>query len=539
MPTGLDTYLSQYMNPIAGGDAQSSGGSLGRGMGGGTAPQPRMSPGAAPSGGGNPFNHLFDPSRGGLLSLLGGAMGAPTREEWMADRAGRGTQGAMMQLQQSLAKGKTAQQAVMELVNSEAGMALFTSVGDPMGEIKKMVDQLVAETPEPIKMGPGDALIQQQADGSYEEAFRNPMGETQEFLELAEIGQLSPEEQTELARAQQFAKTSGDTTQTERATAGMVQKGLITPDQAMKINAGVYQFQPIRNGAGDITSYVLMDMTTGAQVQGAQVQPGGASPGDPNYAPGVNDDGYNPEDRAEPGMYLSQFANPADIVEGVGPVPLIGEKAGGLIANIMGGEYSNLGKEYGKMRRALDQIRNDARGLKDTGRYIKSDLELLDSMLPSTSSMFESPAQAAEALISYRIWLEQRIGIATEKFGDPNGTNESRGKAKLELGDLDKAIRNVPSVESLQAKITELQSSGSPVVEGVKSGMETLNKVEGDIEAGTVGKPQAAAPAQMPVYDDQNTVRDHLYSGQLQYGTTIMYKGKPMRVDRATPKGAK
>jgi hypothetical protein len=520
---GLQTYLDMYTSaggPRAGGGSGSGNpfGSMLSSVGGAGMPSPQapMGGGKRPGGG---FNALLTPDAPGLLGILGRLSGNPTREEWLFQKAGAASQAGLTGLAQRL-QTMSPQKAIVDFVSSPEGMEYFASVPNAMDEIKKQIGVLVPETADPINVAPGGTVFD---PNTQQPIFNNPTTNVQDFTGMAQLSNLPLADIQKIAAAQLAAQGTGDMTQTEAATAEMVKRGMISQETALKLNASVWEFQPVTDATGRTVDHVLKDKTTGMTVRPAQGQEKlPVMPGDPAYAPGVNDDGYDPYAPAEPGAYLKQFSDPADIVEGAGIVPAIAETMGGLADTFLPG-FRGAGAPSAKMRRALDQIRNDARGLKESGRYIASDLKLLDSVLPSTNSVKETATSAAEALIQYSLWIDQRVAFAQATYADPRATGEARGKALLELKDLEKAKANVPPVPNLLAKIEKLKTQAPAAVEGFREGKENVKKAIGTgeemLEQGTM-TPEAGGMK----FDDKESLQKALRDGTVTDGMTIQLR---------------
>lgn len=536
-PGGLNQSTQGLGAPSAGGNpfAALLQGLGGAGAGAGGVPG---TPASAPK-----FNAFLDPSRNDLGGFLGRLTGAPTREEYWMQRQGQASQAGMAGLAERVQQGMPPQQAVLDFINSPEGMDFFTTVPNAADEIKKQLALMAGPEPQDmINVAPGGAVFD---PNTGQQAFSNPTTEVQDFTGLAEVAGLSKDEMATLAQAALVKKQTGDLTQTQEATANLVARGLITPEMKDKIDGGVLQIQPMLGADGSTEGHVIIDMTDPTNPT-AILPTGGLTkkpvqPGSPNYAPGSgSDDGYDPYASVEPGTYLAEFANPADIVEGAGMVPALTETMGGLADIIVPGA-TGWGAEAAKKRRALDQIKNDARSLKDSGRYLKSDIALLDSILPSTSSFSsQSYTQAAESLIQYRLWLEQRAALATAVYGDPEATNKARGEAKLELIQLDKAMANVPTVDQLDAKVQELKvkykdisPAGEAIGNAIKSGTQVEQTGEQMMEQGTM------SPVKTDFKDEAEARKAVEANPEAYNGKRVTIGGVPMTVGVANPEGYK
>jgi len=535
---GLQTYLDMYTSAGGGGApgarAPNPFQKLAT-MAQGSTQSPVSAGQSQPTRQGGGFNALLTPDAPGILGILGKLSGNPTREEWLFQKAGMAQQRGMEGLSKRIAEGMPPQQAVVDFVNSPEGMDFFTSVPNPAEEIKRQLGLMVAAPAEPIKVGPGETVL----DGSsMQPVYNNPTTETQNFTGMAALSNLPREQIQEIAAARLKDVATGETTQTERATQSMFERGLIDADTMLKLNAGVLTFEPVTDATGKTISHVLMDKSSGQLIQpsaGATQMP--VSPGDPSYAPGVRDDGYDPDENAEPGEYLKQFTqdggSPADIVDGAGMVGSMGSKVGGLFRNFVPG-FENAGLYYAKAQRALTQIKNDARSLKDSGRYIKSDLEILDSLQPSTGmDPTEDPVSAADTLISYRIWLEQRVAAASRTYQDSSATGEVRGKALLELKDLEKAMMNVPDLNALEAKKQALSEQGPAGIRGIKEGVGNIGKAIGK----GVEMEQQGTTDPLPSFTSEDDLRKALLDKSVDYGDAIMFNGKKVRIRDPNAKG--
>lgn len=532
MPTPGTPYLSQYMNPIPGRTSQATGGNpfasmlSSFGAGGSAGGQVSAAP-SAPR-----FNAFLDPSQQNVFGFIGRLTGQPTREEFWAQRQGQAAHAGAAGLAERIKRGMPPQQAVVDFINSPEGVDFFTTVPNAADEIKNQLALMVSQPQDMINVAPGGTVFD---PNTGQPAFNNPTTELQDFTGLAEVAQLDKDTTAQLAHSLLISKQTGNLTQTQQATQNLVTRGLISPEMKDKIDAGVVQVQPVLDPSGRTTGHVIIDLTDPTTPQ--VVMPGSGlsrvpvQPGDPSYAPGVADDGYDPDAPTEGGFYLSQFPNPADIVEGAGMIPAMTETLGGLAEVFVPGA-TGWGSDASKKRRALNQIRNDARSLKQSGRYLKDDIAVLDSVLPSTKTFTsESYTQAAESLISYRIFLEDRAVKATAEYNDPNSTGEARGKAKLELIDIEKAMSNVPTVDQLQAKIGELKEkyrNTSPALEGIKDIMQSGSEVEQ--KGKEIIDQKSLSPVQTEFKDEAEARRAVEANPEAYAGKTVTIGGKRMTV---------
>lgn len=537
---GLQTYLDMYTsaggpragslgqpasagggNPFAGLSAAFSGGGNAGGQAPAVSPAPR-------------YNGLLDPTKRDVFGFIGRMTGNPTREEWWAQRQGQASQAGAAGLAERIKAGMPPDRAVLDFINSPEGVDFFTTVPNASEVIKSQLSTMVAEAPEPMTVAPGNAVIQ-----GGQEIYRNPTTETQDFLGLAEVANLDANEQAELARSALIAKQTGDLTQTQQATANLVARGLMSPEMKDKWDAGLVTSIPFMDPGGGTTGQMILDMTDPNNPRlvvprnGIQRTP--IQPGSPNYAPGVSDDGYDPYSSKEPGTYLSQLANPADVVEGAGMIPALTETAGGLADMFVPGA-TGWGAEAAKRRRALNQIKLDARALKDAGsdngRYLKADIELLDSLFPNTNTLTtETYTTAADSLINYRLWLEQRLAKANAEYTNPDSTNKARGEAKLELIALDKAMANVPTVDQLMTKRQELAvkyKDQSPVGEAINKGMDAFKGIE---KTGQEMLDQQSLNPVKTEFKDQAEAEAAVRANPEAYnGQTVTIGGKRMKV---------
>ena len=457
MPTVGTPYLSQYMSPIqGGGQQQSSGMSLGMGMGGGRAPQ---SGGMGNPSGGNPFNALLDPSRSGILGLVGRITGQPTREEWLLQKQGSAQQGVMSQLQASMKGGKTAQQAVMELIGSPQGMELFTSSGDPMGDIKKAMEMIVAPVADDYTLTPGDER-RSGADNSVIASV--PMGEVLTFTQKAEIAGLTDDEMQEMMQAQMTKDLSGDMTQQEAAIIRQVKRGALSPEVGDKWLSGQLQLQPVRNAFDEPAGYNLVDMTDPTNpvyiplksTAGATVRPG-----DPNHAPGISP-GSTDEDiqKQKPGSYINP-QDPGDIILGAGWGPTLLETVGNPAGSVIPGltpENTN------RRRNAIRAILMDAQQLRGASeaRGFSQDVKFIEALV-NKMGVFGNPLDQGQALLGWSDYLDKRAKLAAEATVNPETTAKERGDAQTDMEIIRIARANLPPVEAITKTMEEFRQSGN------------------------------------------------------------------------------
>ncbi len=207
-----------------------------------------------------PFQRVLDPEaqRTTLTGFLGRVAGNPTQGE----RAG-GAMGEVMQkwgeLRQS---GIPANQAFIQLTQDPSFMEAFIQSPDAGRLVTEILNTDIAGDPtaaDPMNIAPGGAVYQP----GQGELYRNPTEKLQTFGGLASIAGLPPEREAELAEAMLMDDQSGDSTQTERATQALMDQGLLTNQDRIKINAGLIQRQQQRDKDGNLIDvYDWIDATT-------------------------------------------------------------------------------------------------------------------------------------------------------------------------------------------------------------------------------------------------------------------------------------
>lgn len=537
--SGNPKYLEQYLSPISGGAAQSSGLSLGQGMGGGPAPIPGgMNRNGGSGGGSNPFSALFDPSRSGLTGLIGRAVGNPTREEWLAERAGGAAVGVMGKIQEAIAAGKPPQQAVAELINTPEGMEFFTSTGDPVGQLKEMMGLMVAKPKEDFVMNPGDQL-RSGADPTQIIA-QNPTGETQQFLEKAQIARLSDDEMADLARAQLLKTTTGDPSQAEAAVTRLVESGALDPTAADKILAGAIQVMPIRDRFNDPAGHVVIDITdpNGGTIVPLNGSPApSAKPGDPGFSPGVTP-GSTPNDlkNAGPGAYLNP-EDPGDLILGAGFVPTLTEAVGGVVGAIV---PQLTPEQVNRRRNAIRAIMTDAQQMRGASeaRGFSADVTMIDGIL-NKMGILGDPLTQGQALIDWHGYLNQRASLAAEQAVNPNTSPEQRGKAEEDLQSVRVARRNLPDPQSIIDNMEEFRQGAGQIKD-----IETEAGKVGDVLSPperTIPNGRTKDDSANPTFSSTEALEEAIASGKVKYGQRVrlMYQGKYYDVDvnPTTPAG--
>lgn len=472
----------------------------------------------AAGGSGRQFNAAFDPSRGGLLGLIGGLTGQPTQEQHILQQAGGARASAIQGIQQRIAQGMSPQKALADFVSSPEGQEAFISDPDLLDTAQEFLQTQAG--PEPIVTRPGETLVSPTGD----ELFRNQPTEVQVFEQMSELAGLSDAEKQELARAQIEDANTGTSTQSERAVQRMLADGEISQDTANRLLAGALRVVRVLDRNGNTIGHRVVDITTGQTVEPAPDPTGeGPLPGQPNAAPGVTPPAAGVDDTADPAtqraqadaqVTLDNFDDPAEIVLGAGPVGALAEFGGGLLGNVFP-EFS--GEQATRARSQLRKIRTDAEVLRSGGRFLAAQEQKVDSLI-NTLGVSTNPIQAATMLIEWNDILDSRIAFNKRVIADPNSTNDARQAAEEDLRTALLAKKNVPPKANLESMVEKLRTGPSPVERGLEDLSDVRRRVEE--EAGTAGEDGAQIPTEFSnVTEAERAFTEGFQSGSIPAGT--------------------
>lgn len=527
MPTRRD-FLDTSLDFSAGGQPTSGGLSnpfAGLfGGGGGTnpvaaavstsAPSP-MAPAPSPT-----YNAFFDPSAGGARGLLGSLMGNPTRQEYAAQKVGSARAAGFRKLSDAIEAGVPPQKAILQFVETPEGQNFFATSTDPAGELAQYMNQAVGKPKEDY------TLNGQRFSGQTNEVIATGAEQDTEavrtFRGMSQIAGLSPEEQATLARGK-LAAGEGDPTQSEAAMEQLVKAGKIDPLTAQKWLAGVISIVPVKDAAGNVTGQQVFDASTNQVINlGGPNIPAASTIDEPTIDPKTTAPG-------EPLRRLSELGlNPADVVDGAGPVGTFGEKIGGLLGNLPGfGDLS--GGQSAIKRQGLNQIAADAGTLLDVysknNRASKQDSDNIKTIIGGISGLTTNPTQAAEKLIMFNDYLDTRDKIATEDAGNSALTQQQRGDALAEQSAIRRARANLPDREALKAKLAALKTSPSPVEQAVPDVKAGLGAAEEDAKK-AVGEVAKKPDGSEYKFDNIEGLRKAVQAGTVKAGDTVIINGK-------------
>lgn len=470
----------------------------------------------------NPFLASDGPlaSSGWIGALLSQG---PTQDEIDMENLGRGQSNAVAKIGQAIQAGVPAQRAILDFAQSPEGQQFMMSGGgfqDLMNVAKGMSP---TPLPDPIKMGAGEKLFQPDGQGGGTEVYANPPTEVQKFQSFSELGNLSDEEIETLARAQlnKDILGGGDPTEGEAAMQRLIDAGKISRETADLNLAGLIKIQPVLDPSGATVGHVLIDTSTG-QITQLDPKQGGENgelpkPGQKNYAPGITPG--SEEDKTQDNKAASEDGKvSADIVDGAGPTGWIGERLGGVLGNAAP-EWA--AKDITAKRKALGAIKADGNMLAKEGRVLAQEMKDLGT-LTDTLNFATNPIDAAQTLVSlHERYTRMEIAL-TEIADDPDTTGKVRGDALIDLANVKRAKANMPSIEDLKVKITQLERMKpfeqiGNTIKDTKDAAAKGGIIEGD--------EQPDPNAQVPSFTDPAAVRKAVANGTLKPGDKIIFNG--------------
>lgn len=472
------------------------------------------------------YNPLTDPT--GPLARAGwiGSLMAQgqTREEAQLGRLGQGQAQAVHGIGARIQAGMNPQRAIMDFAGSPEGMDFFTS-GGGFQDLANVVKGLTPAAVEPIKLSPNEQLVLPDGAGGYRPAYTAPNADVNKFTGFAELGNLSREEIGTLARAQLAKDLQGDMSASEAALARLVQEGKISQETADKNAAGLFKVQSVLDMAGNTTGYGVVDLTNNTVTMLPATQgTAGQLPkaGDPNYIPGQTP---GTEDAALPdnGPQFEGMANPADIVDGGGPMGWLIEKLGAMGGNIA---PSLAGGETAQKRNMLRRIMTDASQIASSGRVLATEMKDI-RQLAETDNFWTNPIDVTNKLIGLHDAYDNAERKLNEQTLDPTGKN--RGDALTELAAIRRAKANLPSRDSLLAKKSQLEA----MQPGEQIGQQ-VGAVEKRLEEGGVVDPATAETEQQPqqlTYDNADSLQADWQAGKLRKGQTVILNGREFTVN--------
>lgn len=507
--------------------ASPSGGGAGMSMGAGpVAPRPPM---RQPT----PFHALMEPNAPGIFGLLGRLANNPTREEHLLEKSGLAQAGGLVALQERLMKGVPAQQAVMEWLQSPEGQDMFIYDPDAMGKVQSVLEQF---QPSYEKLSANETLLEVGKDGATP-LYTAPSEKVNTFNALAEIGALSDEEKATIARTILDAEVTGDLTEKERAFRWLVQNGLASQETAQRFLSGTLDLKPLNNQFNNPIGYILTDALQGTNIH---LPTGRAETQSPVPQQPVGGELDKRAAALPPGASIQTLRdmgiNPAAAVRYVGPEGMLRE-TGGTVMGWFNPEWS--GQEARAARDMLRQIRFDATQMRDAGdgRLPVAELNILTDMI-DLMGVGQNSVQAAQSILSWRNFLEQRLAMATAQSSNMKTSVEERQKAEAELHSVKKALLNLPEKADLMAEIEKLRSEGATLPRLMKEGGEVLEQAPEAITGGdTPEKPEKKAPAktgvELPTFatEDEAIAAHKAGKIRLRPGMVIIIDGKEITVE--------
>lgn len=474
------------------------------------------------------YNPLRDPN--GPLARAGwiGALMAtgPTKQEALLAQAGAGQQAAVAGIGQRIQAGMPPQRALIDFANSPEGQEFFVSGGgfSDLANIVKGVSP--APLPDPINMGAGSSIFQPDGKGGGSMIASNPVSEVQKFQAMTDFANMSEPEIAQAARAQMAQDLSGNPTEGEAARAALVASGKISQETSDLMGAGMIKIQPILDQSGATVGHAMVNMVDGTttMLQPAATAPGQLpQPGSKDYAAGITP-GTGTEEIGNNGPVFQGMTNPADIVDSAGPVGWLMEKLGPIAGNAFPAMSP---VETTRNRKALGAVMADANMLAKSGKVLKTEMDDLRA-LADTLKVFTDPSSAAQTLISLHDRYDNLETQLLEMANDPKTTAQVRGDAILDLSGIKRARSNLPTRDSLTAKLEALQS---------KQPLETLTNTmqEGEKALEKSGVVEPEKPVAQPggaSYTDVQTLRKDWEDGKLKKGDTVTLNGKKYPITR-------
>lgn len=477
-------------------------------------PMPKYNPLFASDG---PFSDM-----GPLGALL--AQG-PSRQEVLLQQAGMGQQAAVSGIGQRISAGMSPQRALLDFANSPEGQEFFVS-GGGFSDLANIVKGVSPAPPvEGVVLGPG-AMLANPITGQQMGA--NPVGEVQKFQAMTDFANMTEAEIAQTARAQMAQDMAGNPTEGEAARAALVASGKISQETSNLIGAGMIKIQPILDQSGATVGHAMVNMVDGTttMLKPAATAPGQLpQPGSKDYAAGVTP-GTETDAIDNNGPTFQGMTNPADIVDSAGPVGWLMEKLGPIAGNAFPAMSP---VETTRNRKALGAIMADANMLAKSGKILKTEMDDLRA-LADTLKVFTDPSSAAQTLISLHDRYTNLELKLNEQANDPKTTAQVRGDAILDLAALKRAKANLPSRESLTAKLEALQAKkpfetlGNQMQEGEKV-LEKSGVVEPEKPVAQPGNQQTGKD-----YTDPNTLRQDWESGKLRAGDIVTLNGVQKKI---------
>lgn len=471
------------------------------------------------------YNPMTDPegplARAGWIGSLI-ASGGNTRSEVEAAKLGEGQRQAMHGIGARMEAGMTPQRAIMDFAGSPEGMQFFTN-GGGYSDLANIVKGLTPAGPQYEKLGANESLVQINPDGTQSITMTAPNADVNKFTALSELGMLTRDEQAQAARAMLLKEQTGDLSAAEAAMDRLVLANRVSRETADLILSGSITPTPILDTAGNTVGYGVKDLTNN-DVTMLPTTAGQAGelpkPGDSNFVPGITP-GTQPDQLPDNGPAFQGMANPADIVDGAGPVGWLMEKLGALGGNI---SPALAASDTTQKRLMLNRIMADASQMASTGKVLAQELQDIRG-LAATGGFWTNPLNATQTLISLHDAYDNAAAALLEQT--QGSTGKVRGDAELELAAIRRAKANLPKREQLEAKMSQLESmeTGQLLKEQATGAEKALE------DSGLVAPDDAAQQPTQMTYDSTDALQKDWQAGKLTKGQTVILNGRPFKVN--------
>lgn len=530
MPIDLTDMGGQGLPPgvrgLGSGAAGNPFGSLlrGTGAGGGTP----IGGEAGPRG----YNALFDPNNRGILGLIGQISGNPTRAEHRRGQVGQANAKAIGMMQELLNQGMTPRAAIAKFVQTEEGMQLFMTNPNMLNEVVKYA--ATQEGPAPQKLmnvAPGTAVFD---PNTGQEAFRNPVGNVQEFQFFAPLANLSPEELQELSRAQLDAVTGPEgQTAKERAINRMVERGQIGRDIGDALIAGSMEVRTSKDQLGRDNGIMIYDHGSGQSmfIPNSNQQRGKElSRVDKMKVTAETMADWDAELNAASPEKIAEVAGTlpknqrADMVDAAGPGAIL--EGLGRLGGWLHADWSF--KDIAAKRAALRNVSLLAQALRDTlgqGRSFSADAQKIDAIVSNQLGTLTSPTHATIAILGLMDVLDSVDAAAAQLEAD---------------GSLDVSVRrNATAARSSGAVLREYlgpRGAWEAKLESLEQGpmFDAWNRArqfgEDVVEGGFEFAPQPSGEAQQ--FDSGDALRKALEGGAVKEGDRVILNGQEFTIRR-------
>lgn len=477
---------------------------------------------------------LAKPNRytpGSVMWALTGGADAPTQEQYQAQQLGQGQAQAIHGISARIQSGMTPQRAIMDFAGSPEGMNFFTN-GGGFSDLANIVKGLTPAGPSYEKLGANESLVRTDGAGGPEVVLTAPNADVNKATALMDLGNLTAEERSYVARQMLNKDMTGDLSAAEAAMSRLVKQGRISQKTSDLILGGVLKPTPIMDAAGNTIGYGVADLSQQGNItmlpNTTSATPGQIpTPGTKDYAEGITP-GTKPEDLPDNGPQFQNMTNPADIVDAAGPVGVLTEKIG----NLLGAAFPSLAAtETTQKRNMLARIRSDAISLSaSSGRTYSTELNDLRSLADTTQFLTTNPADAAQTLLNLHDAYDNLERAALDIRDDPQMTGKARGEAVLDLANIKKARANLPTRASLTQKLEDIKAQAP--LEAVTKGLSEVE--QNAAKAGLIDQPTDTG--NLPTYTGMDQLRADWKAGKLKKGQQFILNGKTQKIDMDYPR---